>query len=303
MSLDDLIQMAHHPTSSRVLDAVLESETVPKTAKRKFVMTFIGHYHVLVDDRIGSRVGDRCWASADPYLKVCVPHILSFIVRPQPNLSRRAYGQQEKIARSLIPHEHALAGSFYGKFFARNLNLHVLQRDPERWKSLQAAAKQPPASTSNATTTTTRQPHPNPHAAAGANPPGQKTASVAEPVTPRGTDAEADKGGGGAGRRKASSAKASRPQDEIDALFDATLGKKVKKAELASADKTGTGDKVESPSKSKSKAKGEKDGDKKSRKRKKGEEGAVEDRDLSDVLGAIRSAPKEDKGPKRKRAH
>ena len=218
-------------------------------------------------------------------------------------MSRRAYGQQEKIARSLIPHEHALAGSFYGKFFARNLNLHVLQRDPERWKSLQAAAKQPPASTSNATATnSTGRPHPNPHAAEATNPPGQKTAFVAEPVTPRGTDAEADKGGGG--RRKASSAKASRPQDEIDALFDATLGKKVKKAELASADKTGTSDKVESPSKSKSKAKEkEKGGDKKSRKRKKGEEGAVEDRDLSDVLGAIRSAPKEDKGPKRKRAH
>ena len=236
-------------------------------------------------------------------------------MRSHLNLSRRAYGQQEKIARSLIPHEHTLAGSFYGKFFARNLNLHVLQRDPERWKSLQAAAKQPPPASAsvsgpNATATnSTGRPHPVPNlhaAAAAANLPGQKTASVAEPVTPRGTDAEADKGGGGGGRRKASSAKASRPQDEIDALFDATLGKKVKKAELASTDKIGTGDKEESPSKSKAKVKEkekEKDGDKKSRKRKKGEEGAVEDRDLSDVLGAIRSAPKEDKGPKRKRAH
>ena len=69
MSIDQLIEMAHHPTSSRVLDAVLESSTVPFKAKRKFVMSFIGHYHVLVDDRIGSRVGDRCWAAADPYLK------------------------------------------------------------------------------------------------------------------------------------------------------------------------------------------------------------------------------------------
>ena len=67
--------VAPRDPSSRVLDAVLESDTVPKTAKRKFVMTFIGHYHVLVDDRIGSRVGDRCWASADPYLKVR-PHTL-----------------------------------------------------------------------------------------------------------------------------------------------------------------------------------------------------------------------------------
>ena len=52
MSLDELTAMAHHPTSSRVLDAVLESPTVPFKAKRKFVMAFIGHYHVLVDDRM-----------------------------------------------------------------------------------------------------------------------------------------------------------------------------------------------------------------------------------------------------------
>ena len=70
LSIDELTAMAHHPTSSRVLDALLDSPTVPYKAKRRFVMAFIGHYHVLVDDRIGSRVGDRCWASADPYLKV-----------------------------------------------------------------------------------------------------------------------------------------------------------------------------------------------------------------------------------------
>lgn len=33
-------------------------------------MSLIGHYHTLVDDRIGSRVVDRCWAFADPYLRV-----------------------------------------------------------------------------------------------------------------------------------------------------------------------------------------------------------------------------------------
>ena len=25
----------------------------------------------IIDDRIGARVGGRCWAAADPYLKVC----------------------------------------------------------------------------------------------------------------------------------------------------------------------------------------------------------------------------------------
>jgi len=34
------------------------------------VLRLVGHFHELVDDRIGSRVGDRLWAGSDPYLKV-----------------------------------------------------------------------------------------------------------------------------------------------------------------------------------------------------------------------------------------
>jgi nucleolar protein 9 len=68
--VQEQIAMAHDVTASRVLDAVLHSPTVPFKEKRKFVMNFIGHYEVLVDDRIGSRVGDNCWLFADTYLKV-----------------------------------------------------------------------------------------------------------------------------------------------------------------------------------------------------------------------------------------
>lgn len=71
--MDELLGIAHHPTSSRVLDALLESPSVPLSAKRQFVLGFIGHYERLVDDRIGSRVGDRCWAFADTYTKVGKP--------------------------------------------------------------------------------------------------------------------------------------------------------------------------------------------------------------------------------------
>jgi hypothetical protein len=53
-----------------VLDALLDSRTVSRKDKRALVMLFIGHFHLLVDDRIGSRVADRCWAFADPYLRV-----------------------------------------------------------------------------------------------------------------------------------------------------------------------------------------------------------------------------------------
>ena len=86
------------------------------------------------------------------------------------------------------------------------------------------------------------------------------------------------------------------PQDEIDAVFDATLGKKVKKAELA----TGV-DTANAHSKPKEKQRGEKE-KKSKRKRHQEDEGAYDG--LADVLGAIRSAPKEDNvSKKRKKTH
>lgn len=36
-----------------------------------------------------------------------------------------------------MPYEHALAGSLYGKFFARKLHLSLLHRKPEEWRILQ----------------------------------------------------------------------------------------------------------------------------------------------------------------------
>ncbi|KAJ3534526.1 hypothetical protein NM688_g7124 [Phlebia brevispora] len=70
LSMEDLIAMTRDVTASRVLDVILTSPTVSFKEKRRFVMHFIGHYQELVDDRIGSRVTDNCWAFADPYLKV-----------------------------------------------------------------------------------------------------------------------------------------------------------------------------------------------------------------------------------------
>lgn len=116
-----------------------------------------------------------------------------------------------------------------------------------------------------------------------------------------------------ASRKKAEKGKEEKhkagPQNEIDALFDATLGKKVKRAGLArEGNEADAGNGLlekGAKEKHKSKSKGQ-DGDlskKKSKKRKDREEGAT-DKELDDVLGAIRSAPKEDKGhKKRKRAH
>ncbi len=66
-----MLEMACDPTGSRVLDVVLDGQTIPQRAKQKLVLSFLGHYQILVNDRLGSRVADRCWATSDPHLKVC----------------------------------------------------------------------------------------------------------------------------------------------------------------------------------------------------------------------------------------
>ena len=97
------------------------------------------------------------------------------------------------------------------------------------------------------------------------------------------------------GKRKA------RHQDEIDAVFDATLGKKVKKAELVTDAHAKAAPEVRDDVREDAR-KGDK---KKNSKRKRGkdEDGSAET-GLEDVLGAIRAAPREEKGSKkRKKAH
>ncbi|KAF8894312.1 armadillo-type protein [Mucidula mucida] len=113
LPLPSLKSLAHHPVSSRILDVLLDAESVPKKAKTRFVMAWLGHYHELVDDRIGSRVGERCWKWCDTYTK-------------------------EKIARSVMDQEQALAASFYGKYFARGLNLYLLRKKPYEWRDFVA---------------------------------------------------------------------------------------------------------------------------------------------------------------------
>jgi len=188
---------------------------VPHKVKRSFVMSFIGHYHTLVDDRIGSRVGDRCWAFADPYLR-------------------------EKIAKSLFSQEQFLAGSFYGKFFARNLNLYLLQRKPEDWKNLQIQSKSAQVSKTV--------------------PPPSSTAPPTSESAPTPSSEE---------KLKKKRKRGTVPGNEIDALFEASLGKKIKRTALNAAEIPSS---VEADKNLVTKG----------------------DKELDDVLGAIRAAPKAD---------
>lgn len=106
---------------------------------------------------------------------------------------------QEKIARSLIPYEQFLAGSFYGKFFARRLNLQLLRKDTEKWKSLQSTGK-PLFNDSPAST--------------------QATEPLAIEQTTAVTKSK--------GKRK----RIDHSEDEIDQLFKTTLGGTPKRAQL-----------------------------------------------------------------------
>ncbi|KAG8961677.1 Nucleolar protein 9 [Tulasnella sp. 419] len=109
---EELTELAQNPISSRVLDVVLSSPTTPARYKRLLTTRFNGHYHILADDRIGSRVAERLWDAADLF-------------------------SQERIARSLLPHEDFLAASQYGKHFLKRLNLWLLKRRPQEWKTFQ----------------------------------------------------------------------------------------------------------------------------------------------------------------------
>lgn len=164
-----------------------------------------------------------------------------------------------------MPHEHYLAGSFFGKYFARALNLQLLKRDPDRWRDVQSGA-----GASAGTKDVTANSKPSVQATGKSPHAGEVTNSAQE----------------GSKKRKRTSHK----DDEIEELFEATLGWKVKKAELKPAPTEGADPKsrgledvqqkedktVKAGKKSK---KGVKDGDK----------------DLQGVLGAIKAAPKDDK--------
>ncbi|KIJ32368.1 hypothetical protein M422DRAFT_265865 [Sphaerobolus stellatus SS14] len=128
MKQEELLVIACSPIGSRVLDAALESSSIHIRLRKRLVTAFIGLFHQMADDRIGSRVAERCWDAADPYLK-------------------------EKIAKSLLPHEQFLVGSHFGRFFARNLGLPLYKRNPDQWKATRAQQHKAVASSSNAIST------------------------------------------------------------------------------------------------------------------------------------------------------
>lgn len=192
---------------------------------------------------------------------------------------------QEKIARSLFAHESKLAGSFYGKYFARNLNLYLLQRRPDEWRTQQAQAHVQAKQGVKPTATV----------AAAAAQKGKRdvdsaTKEVVEVVEEKDTGKKRKRGGKG-------------KADDIDELFEAALGKKMKKGSLAVPSIHDDGQpapadgvieaeyKDEGAERAEKKRRKEEKKEKKKRKSDGDGEGG-EDKTLEGVLGAIKAAPK-----------
>lgn len=188
--------MSRDATSSRVLDVMLSSPTTPPREVRKFLMSLIGHYHTLADDRIGSRVAERCWQTADVYLK-------------------------DKIAASLVDQLHFLQGSQYGHFFARRLDLPLWQRRKGEWKAKMAALDAEIKGLKL----------PGQQAEGGGTVPVQQGATSSANTNGR-DSAEAGAGGENVnvnGDNKKKRRKRDRPKDEVDEIFETSVKSKNKK--------------------------------------------------------------------------
>ncbi|SDA02911.1 BZ3500_MvSof-1268-A1-R1_Chr11-1g03212 [Microbotryum saponariae] len=110
--IEALTPLTRNPTSSRLIDAFLDSPTTPPREIRGFLLSLIGHYHTLADDRIGSRLVEHCWAVADVFLK-------------------------DKIAQSISQEGQLpfLQQSPWAHFWAKKLELPLWERRREDWKT------------------------------------------------------------------------------------------------------------------------------------------------------------------------
>lgn len=114
---------------------------------------------------------------------------------------------QEKIAKSLQSYEQNLAGSQYGKYFVRNLNLLLLRRDPDAWRAQQSSKREVHIPSTSGQT---------------------KPVPVSIPETPlKHHSAEVTP--------KPPSKRKRKDGDDIDKLFDSALGKKQKRTALPPA--------------------------------------------------------------------
>ncbi|KAI8906891.1 armadillo-type protein [Gorgonomyces haynaldii] len=113
---EELQDWLKDPIASRVLDALLESPTVSKQAKRTIVEHFIPDMVKLAQDKYGSHFVDKCFSTG--------------------NLETKTM-----IAQKLGPKESSLKENFHAKFILRNCKIELFKRSNAEWIEVQKGEK------------------------------------------------------------------------------------------------------------------------------------------------------------------
>jgi nucleolar protein 9 len=107
---ETLITYSTNPIASRLLDIVLTHPSIPTKYRRRLISTLTPHLEDLLADKIGSRVAERVWESADGYTK-------------------------EKIAKILVKSSESIRRSQYGRYLWPKLKLDIMMRRPDQWRA------------------------------------------------------------------------------------------------------------------------------------------------------------------------
>ena len=105
-----LVQMAQDSAGSRVIEAAIESTTLPVQNHAKLFETYKGSFAELAMSPGGSHVVEKFYFGSDMKNK-------------------------EKIAQELLENEQRLAGDFNGKFVLRTCKVRLYREKKEIWKS------------------------------------------------------------------------------------------------------------------------------------------------------------------------
>ena len=109
LDIGNIIKICASSYGSRIIDSLIEAREVSNSDKREIRKKLIGSYHRLADLRVGSRVAEKIYEYSDSYFR-------------------------EKIVESLLQHEDFLAGSPYGKYLSRKVDLSLYRRRKYEWK-------------------------------------------------------------------------------------------------------------------------------------------------------------------------
>lgn len=107
---DTIYAYAIHPIASHFLDLSFTTPSAPLKLRRRIITTLTPHLYDLSQDKIGSRVTEQVWEASDGYTK-------------------------EKIAKILLPHGQQIKENRYGRHLYPRLQLELLQRRPDLWRT------------------------------------------------------------------------------------------------------------------------------------------------------------------------